>query len=110
MRIVMEYLINNAWKFSKNNKSPEIAFGQAGHPGETTYYVKDNCAGFDMTYVDKFFIPFQRLHKDAEFEGTGIGLATVQRDIQRHGGHVWAEGKINQGATFYFTLHDKQND
>jgi PAS domain S-box-containing protein len=97
-------LISNAIKYSEKKESPEIEIGATNAENETTYYVKDNGAGFDMEYADKLFGVFQRLHSTNEFEGTGIGLAIVQRIITKHGGSVRAEGKVNEGATFYFTL------
>jgi len=103
-RIMLTNLIDNAWKFTSKQQEPRIVFGHEVDNGETSYFVRDNGAGFDMAYVDRLFGAFQRLHTASEFEGTGIGLATVQRIINRHGGRVWAEGSVNQGATFYFTL------
>jgi light-regulated signal transduction histidine kinase (bacteriophytochrome) len=104
VKIVLENLFNNAWKYSRNNNFTRIFFGSRVIDDQTTYYLKDNGAGFDMKYADKLFIAFQRLHSEAEFEGNGIGLATVKRVILKHRGKVWAEGEIDQGATFYFTL------
>ena len=102
---LMQNLIVNAWKFTSKRELARIEIGsQAGAAHETVYFVKDNGAGFDMAYADKLFGTFQRLHSPADFAGTGIGLATVKRVIDRHGGRIWAEGKENGGATFFFTL------
>jgi two-component system, sensor histidine kinase and response regulator len=104
LRITLENLLENAWKFTAKQPDARIEFGATQASGEPTYFVRDNGAGFDMTYVDRLFGPFQRLHPQAEFPGSGIGLATVQRIVHRHGGRVWAEGLVGQGATFQFTL------
>jgi len=104
LRVVMESLLDNAWKFTARHPRARIEFGAAEYDGETAYFVRDDGVGFDMTYAGKLFGTFQRLHAMTDFEGTGIGLATVQRIIDRHGGRVWAEGAVGQGATFYFTL------
>ena len=104
LRIALENLLENAWKFTSKQPEARIEFGVTQASGEPTYFVRDNGAGFDMTYADRLFGPFQRLHAQGEFAGSGIGLATVQRIIHRHGGQVWAEGLVGQGATFQFTL------
>jgi signal transduction histidine kinase len=104
LRIVLENLLHNAWKFTSKHDTATIVFGTQQLDGDTVYLVRDDGAGFDMAYVDKLFGVFQRLHAMTEFEGTGIGLATVARLIRRHGGCIWAEGAVDQGATFYFTL------
>jgi PAS domain S-box-containing protein len=104
VRVVLENLLNNAWKFTGTRDQPRIEFGAVDDRGPTVYFVRDNGVGFDMEHADKLFGPFQRLHGPAEFDGTGIGLATVQRIVHRHGGRVWAESEVDQGATFHFTL------
>jgi PAS domain S-box-containing protein len=104
MQIAMGNLMENAWKFTAKVDVPRIEFGATKQAGETIYFVRDNGIGFDMTYVNKLFGAFQRLHTFHEYPGTGIGLATVKRIINRHGGRVWAEGEVGKGATFYFTL------
>jgi signal transduction histidine kinase len=108
--ILLQNLLDNAWKYSRGKEQTiiEVASGPQSQSAETnlhyaTFFVRDNGIGFDMAYQDKIFKPFQRLHHD-EFEGSGVGLATAQRVVQRHGGNIWAEGKSNGGATFYFTL------
>jgi light-regulated signal transduction histidine kinase (bacteriophytochrome) len=104
LRIVLENLIGNAWKFTQNHARASIEFGIKEESTRSVYYVRDDGVGFDMKHADKLFRPFQRLDNAAAFTGTGIGLASVQRIIYRHGGEVWAESAVDKGATFYFTL------
>ncbi|MCM2358334.1 MAG: ATP-binding protein [Geobacteraceae bacterium] len=104
LRAVLENLIGNAWKYTGRRAEAAIEFGTTDCGGETAFFVRDNGAGFDMGEAGRLFVPFQRLHDREEFEGSGIGLATVRRIVERHGGRVWAEGEPGQGATFYFTL------
>ncbi|HEX5387291.1 MAG TPA: PAS domain-containing protein [Gemmatimonadales bacterium] len=105
-KIALANLLGNAWKFTRKHARGLIEFGETTVNGEHVYFVRDDGAGFDMAYVAKLFQPFERLHHADEFPGTGIGLATVQRVIQRHGGRIWAEGAVERGASFYFTTHD----
>jgi light-regulated signal transduction histidine kinase (bacteriophytochrome) len=100
----MENLINNAWKFTSLRDQAHITVGMKKAADETIYFVRDDGAGFDMDYASKLFVPFQRLHEKEKFSGSGIGLTTVKRIITRHGGRIWAEAGVDQGATFYFTL------
>jgi len=104
LRIVLVNLLENSWKFTRRHEDASIQFGITQQDGVLMYFVKDNGAGFDPALAHKLFRPFERLHSVSEFEGTGIGLATVERIIKRHGGRVWAEGSVNNGATFYFAL------
>ena len=104
MRSALMNLLENAWKFTRKHATARIEFGVIESPGGPVYFLRDDGAGFDMRDATRLFGPFQRLHKASEFEGTGIGLATVERIISRHGGRVWAEGEIEHGATFFFTL------
>lgn len=104
LRIVLDNLLRNAWKYTSNHEHARIEFGCEERCGRNVYYVRDDGAGFDPHLADKLFKPFQRLHAAAEFPGTGIGLATVQRIITRHNGEIWAEGAVEKGATFNFSL------
>jgi signal transduction histidine kinase len=104
LSVVLDNLLSNAWKFTARRARAEIRFGREERDGKAAYFVRDNGAGFDMAAAARLFSPFHRLHATTEFEGTGIGLATVQRVVLRHDGHVWADSTIDRGATFYFTL------
>ncbi|MES9857054.1 MAG: response regulator [Sedimenticola sp.] len=105
MLSTLDNLLSNAWKFTANRNQAVIEFGKINELGQWAYYVRDNGVGFDMHYADKLFTPFERLHRQDEFSGTGIGLATVQRIIHRHGGEVWGKSEPDKGATFFFTLN-----
>jgi light-regulated signal transduction histidine kinase (bacteriophytochrome) len=104
MRVVISNLVQNAWKFTSHHPTSRIEFGVMQQEDQLTYFIRDDGAGFDMNFAKMLFGVFQRLHNTNEFAGTGIGLATVQRAIHRHGGKVWAEGFVEKGATIYFTV------
>ncbi|HEY3859227.1 MAG TPA: ATP-binding protein [Gammaproteobacteria bacterium] len=106
MQVVLENLLGNAWKFTSQRAEGHIEFGSTREADHQVFYVKDDGAGFEMAYADKLFTPFQRQHRQDEFEGAGVGLATVQRIVMRHGGRIWAEAVEGEGATFFFTLED----
>ena len=109
MRVMLDNLLGNAWKFTSKTQEPRIEVGAERREGILAYFVRDNGAGFDMAYAEKLFHPFQRLHRDSEFTGTGIGLATVHRIVARHGGRVWPQSRVDGGATFFFTLTSPSN-
>jgi light-regulated signal transduction histidine kinase (bacteriophytochrome) len=100
---VLDNLLRNAWKFTGKQANARIEFGRTAEP-DSAFFIRDNGVGFDMAYANRLFGVFQRLHSPADFPGSGVGLAIVQRVVNRHGGRVWAEGSLNAGATFYFTL------
>ncbi|NVB78227.1 MAG: hypothetical protein HOV81_07525 [Kofleriaceae bacterium] len=104
VRILFDNLIGNAWKFTAQVVSPHVEIGSILSDGEQVFFVRDNGAGFDMAFAERLFAPFQRLHSDRDYAGTGIGLATVRRIVERHGGRIWADSAPGAGATFYFTL------
>ena len=104
VRIVLQNLLANAYKFTAKTARPLVHFGAVEQDGVPVYFVADNGAGFDMAHAERLFRPFQRLHRDSEFPGDGIGLATVARAVHRHGGVIWAKGAVDQGATFHFNL------
>lgn len=104
MRVVMQNLLGNAWKYTSTKPAARIEFGADRSAKNSTFFVRDNGVGFDIAYAKKLFAPFHRLHSEREFEGTGIGLATVQRILQRHGGNVWAQSNVGQGSVFYFSF------
>jgi light-regulated signal transduction histidine kinase (bacteriophytochrome) len=110
LRSVLQNLLGNAWKYTGKHPQARIEFGADKSGGETRFYVRDDGAGFDPGDAGKLFSAFQRLHQADEFPGAGIGLATVQRIIERHGGRIWAEGAVEKGATFYFTIPAQERE
>jgi len=109
LRILMDNLLRNSWKYTSHHDRARIEFGTMTNGKQTVYFVKDDGSGFDPRAADRLFQPFQRLHSPDEFPGNGVGLATVRRIVQRHGGEVWAEGAVEKGATFYFTINSASN-
>jgi light-regulated signal transduction histidine kinase (bacteriophytochrome) len=110
IRALFVNLLENAWKYTSKHLECRIEFGLDRTSNRDAYFVRDDGAGFDMAYADKLFEPFQRLHSPSEFTGTGIGLATAQRIVHRHGGRIWAESDVEKGATFYFTLWPEKGE
>jgi len=110
LRLVLQNLLNNAFKYTKEKAPAQIEVGSTMIGSDTVYFVKDNGAGFDMENYERLFAPFKRLHAESEFPGTGIGLAIVERVIYRHGGRVWAQGEVGRGATFFFTIGQHEAD
>ena len=104
LRMLLENLLGNAWKYSAKAERSEIRFGGAQQDGRRVFVVSDNGAGFDMRFAERLFGVFQRLHSASDFQGTGVGLALVRRIVRRHGGDIWAESAVGEGARFYFTL------
>ena len=109
IRVVLDNLLTNAWKFTSKQASATIEVGRTRRPEREAFFVRDDGAGFDMEHAKMLFTPFQRLHRQDEFEGTGVGLATVQRIVHRHLGSIWAEGAVGRGATFHFTLWERSD-
>ena len=104
LRVMLQKLLDNAWKFTRREPAARVSFGRMSTSGEAVFFVRDNGVGFDMSYASKLFGVFQRLHAQKDFEGSGVGLATAQRIVRRHGGRIWAEARPDGGATFFFTL------
>jgi len=104
LRVMLENLLGNAWKYTARAGEPQILFGRERTPRGEVFVVRDNGAGFDMRFADRLFSVFQRLHSASDFKGTGVGLASVRRIVRRHGGDIWAEAEVGRGASFYFTL------
>jgi light-regulated signal transduction histidine kinase (bacteriophytochrome) len=109
MRVALTNLLGNAWKYTGRRQQALISFGQEERDGQRVFSVRDNGAGFDMSFASKLFAPFQRLHSAREFPGSGVGLACVARVIHKHGGRIWADAKTGEGAAFFFTIPDKPN-